>query len=76
MQGEGGGKFDGKWSVITNHETLTAEGFALARKGGATIEKPEGVRGEPMWAKEAAGWARKLRGMGAPSRRRADQCCP
>ena len=31
-------KFDGKWVVITNDETLTAEDVALAYKGGAIIE--------------------------------------
>jgi hypothetical protein len=30
-------KFDGKWAVITNNETLTAEDVALAYKGGAII---------------------------------------
>jgi hypothetical protein len=31
-------KFDGKWVVITNDETLTAADVALAYKGGAIIE--------------------------------------
>jgi hypothetical protein len=51
-------KFDGKWVVITNHETLTAEDVALAYKGGAIIEscfrrmKQTGLEVRPMfhWA--------------------------
>ena len=31
-------KFDGKWVVITNDDTLTAEDVALAYKGGMIIE--------------------------------------
>ena len=51
-------KFDGKWVVITNDETLTAEDVALAYKGGAIIEscfrrmKQTGLEVRPMfhWA--------------------------
>src|ERR1700759_3045376 len=51
-------KFDGKWVVITNDETLTAEDVALADKGGAIIEscfrrmKQTGLEVRPMfhWA--------------------------
>jgi hypothetical protein len=51
-------KFDGKWVVITNDDTLTAEDVALAYKGGAIIEscfrrmKQTGLRVRPMfhWA--------------------------
>jgi Transposase DDE domain len=51
-------KFDGKWVVITNDETLTAEDVALAYKGGAIIEscfrrmKQIGLEVRPMfhWA--------------------------
>jgi hypothetical protein len=51
-------KFDGKWVVITNDETLTGEDVALAYKGGAIIEscfrrmKQTGLEVRPMfhWA--------------------------
>ena len=51
-------KFDGKWVVITNDETLTAEDVTLAYKGGAIIEacfrrmKQTGLEVRPMfhWA--------------------------
>ena len=51
-------KFDGKWVIITNDETLTAEDVALAYKGGAIIEscfrrmKQTGLEVRPMfhWA--------------------------
>ena len=51
-------KFDGKWVVIPNDETLTAEDVALAYKGGAIIEscfrrmKQTGLEVRPMfhWA--------------------------
>ena len=51
-------KFDGKWVVITNDETLTAEDVALAYKGGAIIGscfrrmKQTGLEVRPMfhWA--------------------------
>src|SRR5947209_3441285 len=51
-------RFDGKWVVITNDETLTAEDVALAYKGGAIIEscfrrmKQTGLEVRPMfhWA--------------------------
>ena len=48
-------KFDGKWVVITNDETLTAEDVALAYKGGAIIEscfrrmKQTGLEVRPMF---------------------------
>lgn len=48
-------KFDGKWVVITNDETLTAEAVALAYKGGAIIEscfrrmKQTGLEVRPMF---------------------------
>ena len=48
-------KFDGKWVVITNDETLTAEDVALAYKGGAIIEscfrrlKQTGLQVRPMF---------------------------
>jgi transposase len=47
-------KFDGKWVVITNDDTLTAEDVAVAYKGGAIIEscfrrmKPTGLEVRPM----------------------------
>jgi hypothetical protein len=51
-------RFDGKWVVITNDETLTAEDVALAYKSGAIIEsrfrrmKQTGLEVRPMfhWA--------------------------
>jgi hypothetical protein len=51
-------KFDGKWVVITNDETLTAADVALAYQGGAIIEacfrrmKQTGLEVRPMfhWA--------------------------
>ena len=51
-------KFDGKWVVITNDDTLTAEDVALAYKGGMIIEscfrrmKQTGLEVRPMfhWA--------------------------
>ena len=51
-------RFDGKWAVITNDETLTAEDVALAYKSGAIIEsrfrrmKQTGLEVRPMfhWA--------------------------
>ena len=51
-------RFDGKWVVITNDETLTAEDVALAHKSGAIIEscfrrmKQTGLEVRPMfhWA--------------------------
>jgi transposase len=51
-------RFDGKWVVITNDETLTAEDAALAYKSGAIIEscfrrmKQTGLEVRPMfhWA--------------------------
>lgn len=48
-------KFDGKWVVITNDETLTAEDVALAYKAGAMIEscfrrmKQTGLEVRPMF---------------------------
>src|SRR5437764_7713808 len=48
-------RFDGKWVVITNDETLTAEDVALAYKGGAIIEscfrrmKQTGLEVRPMF---------------------------
>ena len=48
-------KFDGKWVVITNDETLSAEDAALAYKGGAIIEscfrrmKQTGLEVRPMF---------------------------
>jgi transposase len=48
-------KFDGKWVVITNDETLTAEDVALAYKGEAIIEscfrrmKQTGLEVRPMF---------------------------
>src|SRR3954447_11448881 len=48
-------KCDGKWVVITNDETLTAEDVALAYKGGAIIEscfrrmKQTGLEVRPMF---------------------------
>jgi len=48
-------KFDGKWVVITNDDTLTAEDVALAYKGGMIIEscfrrmKQTGLEVRPMY---------------------------
>ena len=48
-------KFDGKWVVITNDDTLTAEDVALAYKGGMIIEscfrrmKQTGLEVRPMF---------------------------
>src|ERR1700739_134573 len=52
---------DGKWVVITNDETLTAEDVALAYKGGAIIEscfrrmKQTGLEVRPMFHWRARG---------------------
>jgi transposase len=48
-------KFDGKWVVLTNDDTLTAEDVALAYKGGMIIEacfrrmKQTGLEVRPMY---------------------------